>query len=149
MRTPPGYYLPEDADVVAPKPKPRAKPTAPEHAIQVAIIKYLKLQVPGAVIHASPGGAVLAGDSERRAIAMGKLKAAGFLVGFPDVLCLWRDAAGHAHFWTFEVKGPGGRLSEDQVWVGNRIQANGGRWAVVRSVDDVQDAIREWRGDLP
>lgn len=143
MRAPHGYYLPEDADFVAPKPKSRAKRKDLEAGIQVAIVKYLRLALPGAVIHASPGGAVLAGNREDRAIAMSRLKASGMLVGFPDLCILWRGQP-----WYFECKRPGEKPTQAQVDVGRMIEANGGRWAVVRSVTDAEDAIREWRGDL-
>lgn len=145
MRVPAGYYLPEGQEpAAAPKRKPaRRKPKDLEAGIQGAILKFLKLALPGAVIHASPNGAVLAGNSKARSIAMAQLKAAGMLVGYPDLCVLWRGQA-----WYFECKRPGEKPTEAQVEVGERLERNGGRWAVVRSVTDAESCVREWRGDI-
>ena len=44
-----------------------------------------------------------------------------------------------------EVKPPGEHPTEAQVEIGKRIIANGGKWTVVRSIDDAQAALKEWR----
>lgn len=140
-RLPRGYY--DESGDPEPAPKRKARGTL-EHGIQVAIVKYLRLALPGAVINASVNGAYLAGNDAERSQAMNKLKAAGMLPGFPDLEILWRG-----QHWYFEVKGPGGKVSEAQAEVGAMIERNGGRWAVVRSVTEAEECIRGWRGDLP
>lgn len=42
-----------------------------------------------------------------------------------------------------EVKRPGGKQSPDQVRHGERLRAEGGRYFVIHSVDEVQDMCRE------
>ena len=139
-RAPRGYYLADGEEPAAPKPRKAKAPRPLEAAIQVAIVRYLRLALPGAVIHASPGGAKLAGNARDRGIAMHKLKSMGMLVGFPDLIVLWRGS-----LFALEVKRSGEDPDEDQLWVGRRIVANGGKWAVVRSVDDAKACLAEWR----
>lgn len=141
MRPPPGYYEAEDADLVAPVRK-RAKPRAIEAGIQVAIVRYLRLQLPGAAIHASPNGAHIAGTETQKAIQIAKLKAAGMMIGWPDLEVIYKG-----HSWFFEVKQRRGVVKPEQIEVGRMLEANGARWAVVRSVEDVAACVREWRGE--
>jgi hypothetical protein len=119
----------------------RRKNAQPERAIHLAVLAYLRLTLPGAVIHHSPQELGLSGPEVARAIA--KAKHMGMVVGFPDIVCFWRREV-----WAFEVKAEGGRLSEAQSAVGKMLEANGARWAVVRSVADAEEAVREWRGAL-
>lgn len=142
-RAPHAYYLPDDADEPAPIKK-RAKRVDREASVQAPIVRFLELSLRDAVVHHSPNGAHLAGDATQRAIQIRKLKAQGMKVGFPDILIWWRG-----QFWTMETKVPRGKgPTEAQIRIGEQIERNGGRWAVVRSVTDAEDAIREWRGDL-
>lgn len=114
-----------------------------EGPIHKAILQYLHTQYPDALIHHSPNEGVRGG--KRGQIDGARRKAMGQLPGFPDLIMYWR-----CYLWAFEVKSPQGRVSDDQKATGALIEANGGRWAVVRSVDDVQAAIKEWhkRGPL-
>lgn len=118
-----------------------AKRAQPERLIHLAVLDYLRLALPGALIHHSPAEVGITGPEIARAIA--KAKHMGMVVGYPDLTAFWRG-----QFWAFECKAEGGRPSDAQTAVGAVIEANGGRWAVVRSVDDVAEAIREWRGDV-
>jgi hypothetical protein len=141
VRVPAGYYLPEGVEPDHVPPKRRKRNVAREAPIHVAIVRFLKLQLPGAVIHHSPNGAHLAGDKTKRTIAIAKLKAQGTLIGFPDILILWRG-----QFWCMEVKPKGEHPTDAQEEVGAWIRSQGGRWALVRSIDDARAALREWRG---
>lgn len=139
MRAPAGYYLPEGEEPdLAPKRKKRN--VAREAPIHVAIVRFLKLQLPGALIHHSPNGAHLAGDKTKRSIAVAKMKAQGTLIGFPDIMILWQG-----QFWTMEVKPKGQQPTDAQEEVGAWITSQGGRWAVVHSVDEAQVVLRGWR----
>lgn len=119
-----------------------------ESPIHKAVLAYLRLALPGAVIHHAANGIALGGSPIQRARAVSKAKAEGMLVGYPDLTALWRDPAGAVHFYAFEVKPEGRKPTDEQTAVGKLIEANGGRWAVVRSVTDAEDCIREWRGAL-
>ena len=52
--------------------------------------------------------------------------------GWPDI-CLLKSGT----FYAIEVKTETGRLSEHQKALGQEIEANGGKYIVARSVDDL------------
>ncbi|OOY21010.1 hypothetical protein BMI86_10190 [Thioclava sp. DLFJ5-1] len=65
----------------------------------------------------------------------------GTLSGFPDFVVLLPD--GMAIF--IEVKAPtGGKLSKDQSELRRDLELMGFRYAVVRSVDELDAALRSW-----
>ena len=71
---------------------------------------------------------------------LGNVDSLGMLPGWPDLIVLWRG-----QFWSFEVKAPGNYPTLKQKQVGEAIEAQGGRWAVVRSVDDAEACVTEWK----
>jgi len=117
--------------------KPKAPRVDREGPIHKTILRHLRREYPSALIHHSPNQTDVSGKLIARAIA--KQKAMGMVVGFPDLIMVWRG-----RFWAFEVKAEGGRTEQSQKDVGAFIEANGGKWAVVRSVADVDDSIAEW-----
>lgn len=62
-----------------------------EGPIHKAILDYLRLVLPGAVIHHSANEMDLHADPKSKAIAQSKAKALGMLPGFPDLLVLWES----------------------------------------------------------
>lgn len=108
-----------------------------EGPIHKAILHYLELQFPRAVVHHSPNEVSLRGKDVARAIA--KAKSLGMKPGFPDLImvCGGRTIA-------LEVKAPDGRLQDRQKNIGEALEMNGALWAVVRSVDDVRDKFKRW-----
>lgn len=108
-----------------------------EMPIHLAVLQYLRLRFPGAVIHHSPNEASLKGPAVARMIA--KNRNMGMVKGFPDLLVL-----DDGEVMGFEVKAEGGRLTDSQKDVGEQFAANGCRWAVVRSVVDVEECLAEW-----
>jgi hypothetical protein len=113
-----------------------------EAPIQRAILTYLRLALPGAVIHHSANERGMRGQSAAKDIANAKRN--GMVVGFPDLMVLW-----NGRLMCFEVKAPGGYPSPAQKDVGQQIQAQGGFWAVVRGVDDVQGFLSAWADVRP
>lgn len=116
--------------------RPRADRERPVH---LACLHYLQVALPGAVIHHSANELELGGDAKAKAIAQAKAKALGMRPGWPDIEVLW-----HGQFWTFEVKADDNGPTKEQRECGADIVAQGGRWAVVRSVDDVRACLDEW-----
>lgn len=108
-----------------------------ELPIHRAVLHYLKLALPGAVIHHSAQNLGVTGPAIARAVALSK--SMGMCVGFPDLLVIWRGRV-----MGFEVKAEGGTTSETQRAVGAAFGDNGARWAVVRSIDDVRDCLADW-----
>jgi len=108
-----------------------------EGPIHRSIIEWLHYALPGALIHHSAAELPLRGGNAPRIIA--KAKWNGMLVGFPDILIL-----SHGRVWFLEVKAHGGKASDAQIAVGDRILAQGGRWAVVHSLAAAQAVISRW-----
>ncbi len=109
----------------------------PELQIHMEILNWLKWQYPQAVIHHSA--------NERKGQAAGKrAKDMGQLAGFPDLIVMRQG-----HVWCFEVKKKSGKVSKEQKACGEIIERNQFRWAVVRSVEDVQACVAEWSKDVP
>jgi len=111
-----------------------------EGPIHRSVLDYLRKTLPGAMIHHSPNERDMRGVSAMRQIA--KARDLGTVKGWPDIEILWRG-----HFWTMEVKAEGQYAKPEQREVGAAIIAAGGRWAVVRSIDDAAECVAEWRGD--
>lgn len=108
----------------------------------MACLNYLRLVLPGAAIHHSANELDLAGDGKAKAIAQRKAKEKGMRPGWPDLEVIWRG-----QFWAFEVKAEGNKPTPEQIACGEDIRANGGRWAVVYGVDDVQRCLSAWMAE--
>lgn len=109
-----------------------------EGPIHRDVIEFLRLSLPGAVIHASPNSfGDLSGPAIARQVA--KAKRNGMVPGWPDIECFWR---GHALF--FEVKAGRNTTQDSQEQVGAALVGQGAKWAVVRSVDGAANCLRDW-----
>ena len=86
-----------------------------------------------------PNGAVLAGGPKERAIQMNSLKSAGLCVGFPDLIVFGPERIGFV-----EVKLEGEKQSETQVEVEGWLTALGHKYAVCRSLADVDETFSKW-----
>jgi hypothetical protein len=115
-----------------------------EAPIHKAILQYLRYALPGAWVMHPANELAMAGRPVARAIAQKKAKSLGMVPGAPDIIALW-----HGNLWAFEVKAPKGRVSEPQAAVGAHIEQMGGRWAVVRSVDEAAACVAAWMEAAP
>lgn len=113
-----------------------------EGPIHLAILDLVRLMLPGAVINHSPNETDMSGPQAARMVA--KAKKLGMRPGYPDIAILWRG-----QFWTFEVKPPGAHPTSAQIECGRDIVENGGRWAVVRSVDEALRFLTMWIEGMP
>lgn len=110
-----------------------------ERSLQRAILDYLdRLNI--FAVHV-PNGAILAGGTEQRARQMHSLKRDGFRPGFPDLMLFSKN--GSVGF--LEVKIEGGRIQDSQKDMHALLRGRGQSVAVVRSVADVQDTLKEWK----
>lgn len=110
----------------------------PETALQREILAHLEGK--GIWPVHVPNGAQLAGNSKRRAIQMNALKADGLKVGFPD-LSVYNSAGRIGHI---EVKCEGQKQSENQKTCQAILEAMGHKYAVCRSIADVDETLSEW-----
>ena len=111
-----------------------------EAAIHIAILDYLRLALPGAVIHSSPNSfGDLSGPNVGRQVA--KAKHMGMMVGWPDIEVFW-----HGQTMFFEVKTALGKKSDPQKRVEYALFHNGFRVVVCRSVDDALKWVGVMKG---
>ena len=113
-----------------------------EGPIHRAILQYLRMQYPRALIFHPANELGMGGNPKSKAIAQAKDKRLGMLPGAPDIMMLFDGL-----FYGFEIKAAKGKVSDAQSQVGAVISRNGGRWAVVRSIGDVQ-AVLAREGDV-
>jgi hypothetical protein len=106
----------------------------PEQAAQRAIVEYLRLAVPRAVVFAVPNGGY------RTRAEAGILKAMGVVAGVSDLVILLPD--GRVAF--VEVKAAKGRVSEAQTDFLAAVAGFGHMTAIVRGVSDMSDRLAEW-----
>ncbi len=109
-----------------------------ERAIHGAILAWLRAVLPGALVLHPPNSLDMGGDPRAKAIAQARAKRMGMVPGAPDLLVLSGGV-----FVALEVKREGAYAKPDQRAVGARIEANGGHWRVVRSVEDAREALRD------
>lgn len=89
---------------------------------------------------AVPNGATLRGDATERAIQMANLKRDGLCVGFSDLLVYGAGGRiGH-----IEIKIEGGRQSPAQIECQRWLTELGQRYAVVRSLLDLDETLEAW-----
>ena len=110
----------------------------PETALQRQLRQYLAHRGFHSV-HV-PNGAVLGGDSVKRAIQMANLKRDGLMIGFPDLLVY----ASGGRIGHIEVKTTKGRHEPSQIAVQCWLEGLAHHYAVCRSIDDVAAALEAW-----
>ena len=118
---------------MAARGSPTSAHQAPELALHVAVSRFLRAALPNEATYTT---FPLGGGGQARGQ---RLKAMGTRAGWPDLQVLY---AGRA--FLIELKGPDGRLSEDQVCTHRRIKSAGCPVVVARSVEDVDAALRNW-----
>lgn len=106
-----------------------------EHKIQASIVAYLDRVLPPYV------RAVAVSNKPRSAIQGAMEKARGARKGFPDLLLIREQGLCGA----IEVKAEGGKLSPEQKEWRDWFARNAVPYAVVRSIDDVQQTLAEWQ----
>jgi len=108
-----------------------------EAAIQKDIVRTLRFGLPS-------GWLVVGVSNNPRSRITGAIeKAMGLTAGFPD-LGLYGNLDGLPFAGFMEVKFGKGRVSEAQRDMHDRLQSQGFRIAIVRSVADALDAARSW-----
>lgn len=110
-----------------------------EGPIQRAIVDYLRRVMPQAIVHHCKNEINKRGQAIR--IELAKAKRNGAVTGFPDLIVLPYANVGTLFF---EVKAEGNYASPAQKEIHERLRHLGYRVAVVRSVDDVRETLREW-----
>lgn len=108
-----------------------AASTPSEDHVQAALVEWLRLMVPHAIVSSVP----LGGLRTKREAA--KLKWAGALAGIPD---LFVALPGGRMLW-IEVKAAKGVLSPEQKAIHAALASIGHHVVVARGIPDVRDAL--------
>ena len=111
----------------------------PEQALQRTIVHALRVALPRnwMTIHYAAGG-------YRKPVEAAILKSIGAVSGFPDLMILG-ELDSYPTAWFFEVKADKGRVSLGQEACHEQLRDLGFQVAVVRSLDEVWTACRQWR----
>ena len=113
-----------------------------EEQIQIAIVGYLRAVLPHDwIVHHSRNGGMSKGEN-------GRAKAMGAVAGWPDIEIAGRERYGVLSIpalFFLEVKTETGKLNLKQKKLHPRLRQLGFKVAVVRSIDDVRDALIAWR----
>lgn len=110
----------------------------PESILQRSICGYLEGL--GLFPVASANGAHLAGDKTSRFKQMSAMKADRMRPGFPDLTVL----ATNGRIGFLEVKTPSGAVQDNQRRMIEQLGVMGHQAAIVRSIDDTREALKEW-----
>jgi hypothetical protein len=112
-----------------------------ESPVQRAVVQYLRQVLPPeCIVHFAKGEIKRGGKTFM--IEQAKAKAMGAMPGFPDLVVLPYASAGGACF--MEIKAEGNYASKSQKAMHEQLRALGYRVAVVRSVEDARECLREW-----
>lgn len=111
-----------------------------EDNMQMACVRWFGLQFPGIakLLHHSPNG------GRRNAREAARFKAMGTRAGFPDLILLLPSADGRFRFLAIELKTKAGRQSEHQKDYERLITEHGGKYVVVRSVEEFIRVVTEY-----
>lgn len=116
---------------------PRRHHADHEHHLQVACVKWFRMQYPQQLIYAIPNG------GQRNAIVAAKLKAEGVTAGIPDLHI--PTARNGYHSLYIEMKnGKKGRLSEHQKQTIQRLQYAGHKVAVCRNIQEFINEVNNY-----
>lgn len=109
-----------------------------ESQIQQACFKWFRLQFPdlALLMFAVPNG------GSRRRIEAAIMKAEGVTAGVADVLFLYPNSEYHGLCIEFKTKT--GRQQKSQKCFQNAIEAQGYQYAIVRSVDDFIELVKNY-----
>ena len=106
----------------------------PEQQIQRAVIEHLTWRArPGAFSFHVPNG------GWRSPIEAKILKAIGTVAGIPDIICIFEGRA-----YALELKSEGGRVTDVQRVVHERLREAGAEVAVAHGIDQALAQLVEW-----
>lgn len=115
-----------------------------EGPIQKAVAQYLKIKYPASLVFSVPnelaskagGGKTTKARQNIIRNVQAQAKKMGMLPGMADICMLYEGC-----FYAFEVKAKGNYQQDNQKAAQARVEANGGVYAVVRSIDDVKAVL--------
>jgi len=111
-------------------------PPPSESAIHQHVISYLRVALPpGSLFWSTPN------ESRRSLANASRLKAQGMTAGVGDISLL---IAPNGAYYELEVKSAIGRQTPRQMERQNLVREAGGRYAVVRSIEETHNQLVAW-----
>ncbi|MBR6251963.1 MAG: VRR-NUC domain-containing protein [Bacteroidales bacterium] len=108
-----------------------------EEHLQIACVRWFRLQYPHIIIHHSPNG------GKRGLLTAIRFKQMGTIAGFPDLFIAYPAKGFHGLF--IEMKnGREGVVSQEQKRMLSALDGNGYKTIVVRSFDDFISAVNDY-----
>lgn len=125
-------------------PVKRRKPSHEEDRLQITCRVWFDLQHKdlSILLHHSPNEGLLV----KRASDGAKRKAMGVRAGFPDFIFLKSNR--FYPYLAIELKTQKGKQSEHQIAYQKAIEANGGKYVVVRSLEEFMSEINEYLSNI-
>lgn len=106
----------------------------PEQALQITVAEYLDWALPADAVYT----AINPVPAKSKAAA-GLSKVMGLKPGVPDILIIWRGAP-----YLIELKAKGGKVSDVQLAMIDRLSSTGASCAVCHSPEAVIGHLIEW-----
>lgn len=109
-----------------------------EDSLQIACVRWFDLQyhwLSWALFHVPNGGS-------RNRIEAAKFKAMGVRAGVPDLILLHRSGA--YSYLALELKAGKNTQTANQKTYQSKMEADGGKYAVIRSIDDFIETVNEY-----
>lgn len=119
------------------KRKPKARRAAPEHALQVAVVRYLDLALRWPTVWTG----LDAGAGKMTRAAAGMRKARGVRPGWPDILVLCPIDDDGTIVLGIELKSGRGRSSPTQELLAVKFADANAHYVVCRSIGEVAQAL--------
>lgn len=107
-----------------------------EHNLQVACVRWFRLQYPHLTLIAIPNG------GHRNIITAGKLKAEGVMAGAPDLFLFF--PRGNYHGLCIEMKTEKGRQSEVQELFQDKVEDVGYKYVICRTIDEFISEVNKY-----
>ena len=125
-------------------PPARRKANYVEDRLQIACKYWFDCQYPDdrLLLHHSPNEGYLLGHDRDGA----KRKAMGVRPGFPDFILLYPNR--EYPFLAMELKSPKGRQSEHQKEYQKQIERVGGKYVIIRSLDEFIETVNNYFSKL-
>ena len=115
-----------------------------EHDEQSAVVEYVQVRYPDALIWATPNGGHLAGNIGRRSAQINKLKREGLLPGVSDLIIFEPRGGYSALFIEMKKTNGGSGASENQLWFIREVEKRGAFGIVCNGADEAKQAIDDY-----
>lgn len=96
-----------------------------EHDEQAAVVEYVQVRYPDALMWSTPNGGHLAGNIGRRSAQINKLKREGLLPGVSDLIIFEPRGGYSALFIEMKRANGGSGASEGQMWFIREVEKRG------------------------